>query len=523
MKNMPETASLGHMLRPVKSFDESARGPKSEKGLRNLPDEVGPTKNGDNSPISGQSSCEIDQKQDDFNAVLSRKIEGQNEQTLDKDPQECTTSLETAELNTAQSTDCSDLGYAANPVENMGEKSVPEPVSAGLGSPFENPENTQSAENAGIVSETMNSVHQTDGQPFGQIRATTVQPEVPGEKPVPETITAAVELPVDNKQVPVQKEVMAEGAAVTRDNDTESKHLQTPMATEAAREQHSSASDPEIRPVPADQDKSVHPDFQSVLRGARQEHQREFQSQSGDSGAAGQFQDETQEIKDPQGVPLEAETFIGEQDGISKGFEVRNVESMLHSAEPAQNASPSALEAPARTGIHTNIPQMETVKPVDQILQHLSSISVSGPQQQIKLTLTPEHLGTVRITFNQTDDEVVGLLEVQKNQTRRQVEQAIPQLISAMQSSGVQVRRIEVVQWDTTQDGADEGGAKESNYSAADQFHHESSSNSSESQMLDNVRFAEQGQKPSKLSEISEREGPLYGADVTENGLNMFV
>ena len=165
----------------------------------------------------------------------------QNEQTLDEDPQEFTTSLETAELNTAQSTDCSDLGYAANPVENMGEKSVLEPVSAGLGSPFENPENTQSAENAGIVSETMNSVHQTDGQPFGQIRATTVQPEVPGEKPVPETITAAVELPVDNKQVPVQKEVMAEGAAVTRDNDTESKHLQTPMATEAAREQHSSA------------------------------------------------------------------------------------------------------------------------------------------------------------------------------------------------------------------------------------------------------------------------------------------
>ncbi|MHC5120310.1 MAG: hypothetical protein ACYSO7_02115, partial [Planctomycetota bacterium] len=62
MKNMPETASLGHMLMPVKSFDESARGPKSEKGLRNLPDEVGPTINVDNSPISGQSSCEIEQK-----------------------------------------------------------------------------------------------------------------------------------------------------------------------------------------------------------------------------------------------------------------------------------------------------------------------------------------------------------------------------------------------------------------------------------------------------------------------------
>ena len=520
---MPETASLGHMLMPVKSFDESARGPKSEKGLRNLPDEVGPTKNRDISPISGQSSCEIDQKQDDFNAVLSRKIERQNEQTPDEDPKECTTTPETAELNKAQSTDCSDLGYAANPVENMGEKSVPEPVSAGLGSPFENSENTQSAENAGIVSETMNSVHQTDGQPFGQIRATTVQPETPGGKPVPETIAEDAEVAVDSKLVPVQKEVMAEGAAVARDTVTESKHLQTPMATEAEREQHSNASNPEIRPVPSDQDKSVHPDFQSVLRDSRQEQQRELQSQSDDSGAAGQFQNETQEIKDPQGVPLEAETFLGEQDGMGKGFEIRNAQSMLHSSEPAENASISALEAPARTGIHTNIPQMETVKPVDQILQHLSSISVSGPQQQIRLTLTPEDLGTVRITFNRIDDEVVGLLEVQKNQTRRQVEQAIPQLVSAMESNGVQVRRIEVVRWDTSQDGADDGGAKESNYSATDQFHHESSSNSSESQMLDNVRLAEQGEKPSKLSEISEREGPIYGADVTENGLNMFV
>jgi len=513
---MPETASLGHMLMPVKSFDESARGPKSEKGLRNLPDEVGPTKNRDISPISGQSSCEIDQKQDDFNAVLSRKIERQNEQTPDEDPKECTTTPETAELNKAQSTDCSDLGYAANPVENMGEKSVPEPVSAGLGSPFENSENTQSAENAGIVSETMNSVHQTDVQPFGQIRATTVQPEAPGGKPVPEAIA-------EDAEVTFQKEVMAEGATVTRDNVTESKHLQTPMATEAEREQHSNASNPEIRPVPSDQDKSVHPDFQSVLRDSRQEQQRELQSQSDDSGAAGQFQNETQQIKDPQGVPLEAETFLGEQDGMGKGFEIRNAQSMLHSSEPAENASLSALEAPARTGIHTNIPQMETVKPVDQILQHLSSISVSGPQQQIRLTLTPEDLGTVRITFNRIDDEVVGLLEVQKNQTRRQVEQAIPQLVSAMESNGVQVRRIEVVRWDTPQDGADDGGAKESNYSATDQFHHESSSNSSESQMLDNVRLAEQGEKPSKLSEISEGEGPIYGADVTENGLNMFV
>ena len=120
---------------------------------------------------------------------------------------------------------------------------------------------------------------------------------------------------------------------------------------------------------------------------------------------------------------------------------------------------------------------------------------MSGPQQRIQLTLTPEHLGTIRITFNQTEDEVVGILEVQKNQTRREVEQALPQLISAMQSSGVQVRRIEVVQWNAGQDSVEDGTAKESEYSAAGQFYDESSSNSSESEMLGNARFSGNGPK----------------------------
>jgi flagellar hook-length control protein FliK len=206
-----------------------------------------------------------------------------------------------------------------------------------------------------------------------------------------------------------------------------------------------------------------------------------------------------------------------------KGFEVRNVQSMLHSAEPSENASISALEAPARTGVHSNIPQTESVKPVDQILQHVSSISVSGPQQRIQLTLTPEHLGTVRITFNHTEDEVVGLLEVQKNQTRRDIEQSLPELVSAMQSNGVQVRRIEVVQWNAGQDSVEDGAAKEAGYSAADRFYDESSSDSSESGVFESTRFDRHDQKSSQLSQTADPNNTRYNTGVNETGLNMFI
>jgi flagellar hook-length control protein FliK len=557
LHDMPQTTSLAHILAPVKTANQAAGNLKSygevHKSKPNRPDLM---TDGENVENPSRSVHTKGRRPDDFDKVLSRKIDERKEPTPDEHSQENTTStetpdeysqenavsvetpdeysqenvasVETGDFNLTQHMCCSAPDQGNNPLENTDGQSTPEQPVAEVSNPLNNADTIQLAANTGVMGETMNPVNQTNGQPSEQSQETTVQSTVPREEPVSVKITAEAELPVDEKQVPAPKMAMTVSADVSRDNDiqnntTESKQFQIPEAAGQMPKQQSDESDLEIRPVRADQDKSIHPDLQAVLRSSRQEQQQGFRSQPENSDATGQFQDETQDIKDPKVVPFEAETFIDEQDGISKGFEIRNTQSVLHSADPAENASLSALEAPARTGVHSNIQQDETIKPVDQILQHLNSISVSGPQQRIKLTLTPEHLGTIRITFNQTEGEVIGLLEVQKNQTRRDVEQSLPQLISAMQSSGVQVRRIEVVQWNAGQDNVGDGTAKESDYSAADQFGDGSSSNSSESEVLRDARSARDGQESTQFSQVSEKDGPIYNADITEGGLNMFI
>ncbi len=521
---MPEAASLAHMLAPVRSAGKSSRDVKPDSVPHKLRSEKADSAiKSDNGSIPEQSVHEKDQGPDDFDRVLSRKIDGQKEQSLDEHSQGNTVLAETAELNLTRNMSCSGPAQGTNLFENTDEQCTPEQAVAEINSSLKNTGDIQLAENAGIMGETMNPASQMKGQSSEQSQGVPVQLTVSEEKPVSAKITAEAEPPVDGKQLQGQKAVMTENMDVSRNNNAERKQFHAPEATEQIPKQLSNESDLEIRPVGTGQDKSVHPDFQAVLRGARGEQQQNFQSQSDNSGAAGQFQGETPDIKDSRGIPFEAETSLDGYDETPKGFDVRNVQSMLHSAEPAENASLSALEAPARTGIHSNIPQAEITKPVDQILHHLSLVSVSGTQQRIKLTLTPEHLGTVRITFNQTEGEVVGLLEVQKNQTRREVEQALPQLISAIQSSGVQVRRIEVVQWNASQDSAEDETAEDSDYSATGQFRDESSSNSSESGMLGNARFAGHGEKTSQLSQISEQDDPIYDAGVTEGGLNMFI
>jgi len=91
-------------------------------------------------------------------------------------------------------------------------------------------------------------------------------------------------------------------------------------------------------------------------------------------------------------------------------------------------------------------------RPVEQLLSHIQA-NLTGPNQRITLTLTPPELGTIRITFQQQGQEVTGLLEVQKPEVRRDMEQAVGQLMTAMNQAGVQVRRIEVVNFTPGQNG----------------------------------------------------------------------
>ncbi|MHC4109928.1 MAG: hypothetical protein ACYSUY_02575, partial [Planctomycetota bacterium] len=54
-------------------------------------------------------------------------------------------------------------------------------------------------------------------------------------------------------------------------------------------------------------------------------------------------------------------------------------------------------------------------------------------------------MGKVFIKFEEQDNQITGLLEISKAQTRYEVERALPQIIQNLADSGIQVRRLEVM------------------------------------------------------------------------------
>ncbi len=80
-----------------------------------------------------------------------------------------------------------------------------------------------------------------------------------------------------------------------------------------------------------------------------------------------------------------------------------------------------------------------------QILESIhSSLSQEGQNQQITVRLNPPELGKVFIKIQEQDNQITGLLEVSKTQTRIEIQQALPQIIRSLQDSGIQIRRLEV-------------------------------------------------------------------------------
>jgi len=81
-----------------------------------------------------------------------------------------------------------------------------------------------------------------------------------------------------------------------------------------------------------------------------------------------------------------------------------------------------------------------------QILESIQS-SISNPvgDKQITVRLNPPELGEVLIKFQEQENQITGLLEVNKTQTRAEIEQALPQIIRNLSDSGIDIKRLEVV------------------------------------------------------------------------------
>jgi len=112
---------------------------------------------------------------------------------------------------------------------------------------------------------------------------------------------------------------------------------------------------------------------------------------------------------------------------------------------PSANTTNSVQNVPQLAAARA-IADTAALRPADQIVQTMQ-LRTFGAEQELRMTLAPQELGAIRLTFRHTEGQVVGLLEVQNNQTRRELEQSVAQLTAAMENAGLQVRRIEIVPW----------------------------------------------------------------------------
>ena len=80
----------------------------------------------------------------------------------------------------------------------------------------------------------------------------------------------------------------------------------------------------------------------------------------------------------------------------------------------------------------------------EQIRESITS-SIVGPDKEIIIRLNPPELGSVLVKFQEQKDQITGMLEVSRFQTRAEIQQALPEITRDLQELGVQVKRLEVV------------------------------------------------------------------------------
>jgi flagellar hook-length control protein FliK len=138
---------------------------------------------------------------------------------------------------------------------------------------------------------------------------------------------------------------------------------------------------------------------------------------------------------------------------VSSTTETSEVEKTVIASQPVDAVAPIAkpqvkTEIIAATEVTTSSTEKAAVgqaalTPAQQVVDKVQN-TITGSTQQIQVTLTPEELGMIRLTFRQQEGQIEGLLEVQNPEVLKEVEKALPQITAALAQNGIQVRRMDI-------------------------------------------------------------------------------
>ena len=83
----------------------------------------------------------------------------------------------------------------------------------------------------------------------------------------------------------------------------------------------------------------------------------------------------------------------------------------------------------------------------EQILDSVRA-SVANGDKQVSIRLQPPELGMITVRLREQGEHIEGTLEVGRSDTRRQIEQALPEMVRSLQDAGVPIRRFDVTSSD---------------------------------------------------------------------------
>ena len=152
-----------------------------------------------------------------------------------------------------------------------------------------------------------------------------------------------------------------------------------------------------------------------------------------------------------------------------------------------------------------------------QILESINSpSSQQSGTQQITIRLNPPELGKVFIKFEEQENQITGLLQVSKAQTRYEVEQALPHIIQNLADCGIQVKRLEVT---LTNQGEQQPYRDESLQDGIFQQHHEFSQEGNP----DNPGTIGTNEPVISRNNDNYQEGLETDIHITDNSINILI
>jgi flagellar hook-length control protein FliK len=174
----------------------------------------------------------------------------------------------------------------------------------------------------------------------------------------------------------------------------------------------------------------------------------------------------------PRGPGAESEPRVGSRRGSAPGCQNSSMGALLSRGRETQPGShkggasvpmePGAclVSQPASAGSHTSVgtaiheivdggARASVSQSVgEQILDSLKASMTQG-DRQVLIRLQPPELGMVLVRFREQGELLDGMLQVDRTDTRREIEQALPEVVRSLQDAGIGIRRLDVTDGDS--------------------------------------------------------------------------